>query len=102
MQENDYNEENQFFEKEAKNMADMLLANKKAIHSLLNERKPFNYLCKYFGISNQAMRIRLFNLVYFQTAKQVIEEEKEVKNIFIYSQQTIANYIYKNYKLSIK
>ena len=28
--------------------------------------------------------------------------EKEAKNIFIYSQQTIANYIYKNYKLSIK
>ena len=30
MQENDYNEENQFCKKEAKNMADMLLANKKA------------------------------------------------------------------------
>ena len=82
MQENDYNEENQFCEKEAKNMADMLLANKKAIQSLLNERKPFNNLCKYFGINNQTMRIRLFNLFYFQTAKQVIEEEKEVKNIF--------------------
>ena len=48
------------------------------------------------------MRIRLFNLFYFQTAKQVIEEEKQVKNIFTYSQQTIANYIYKNYQLNIK
>ena len=57
----------------------MLLANKKAIQSLLNERKPFNHLCKYFGISNQAMRIRLFNLFYFQTAKQVIEEEKNLR-----------------------
>lgn len=102
MQENDYTEEDQLFEKEANNMAGMLLANKKAIQSLLNERKPFNYLCKYFGIRNQAMRIRLFNLFYFQTAKQVIEEEKEVKNIYIYSQQTITNYIYKNYQLNIK
>ena len=102
MQENDYTEEDQIFEKEANNMAGMLLANKKAIQSLLNERKPFNYLCKYFGIRNQAMRIRLFNLFYFQTAKQVIEEEKQVNNIFIYSQQTIANYIYKNYQLNIK
>jgi len=102
MQENDYTEEDQIIEKEANSMAGMLLANKKAIQSLLNERKPFNYLCKYFGISNQAMWIRLLNLFYFQTAKQVIEEEKEVKNIYIYSQQTIANYIYKNYQLNIK
>lgn len=38
MQENDYTEEDQIFEKEANNMAGMLLANKKAIQSLLNER----------------------------------------------------------------
>lgn len=102
MQENNYTEGDQIFEKETNNMAGMLLANKKAIQSLLNERKPFNYLCKCFGISNQAIRIRLFNLFYFQTTKQVLEEEKQVKNIFIYSQQTIANYIYKNYQLNIK
>ena len=53
---------------------------------LLDDRKPFNYLRNSFGISNQAMCIRLFNLFYFQTAKQVFEEEKQVKNIFIFSQ----------------
>ena len=73
----------------------MLLENKQAIQSLLNERNPFNYLRKYFEISSETMQIGLFNLFYFPTAKQV-------KNIFIYSQQTIANYIYKNYQLNIK
>lgn len=95
MQENNYTEGNQIFEKKANNRTVMLLANKQAIQSLLNERKPFNYLRKYFEISSEAMQIGLFNLFYFQTAKQVT-------NIFIYSQQTIANYIYRNYKLSVK
>ncbi|WP_237049529.1 hypothetical protein [Leuconostoc lactis] len=70
---------------EANNMASVLLANKKSIQLLLNERKPFNYLCKSSGISNHAMCICLFNLFYFQTAKQVFEEGKQVKNIFILS-----------------
>ena len=62
-------------------MASILLANKKSTQLLLDDRKPFNYLRNSFGISNQAMCIRLFNLFYFQTAKQVFEEEKQVKNI---------------------
>ncbi|WP_099045210.1 hypothetical protein [Leuconostoc citreum] len=73
----------------------MLLENKQAIQSLLNERNPFNYLRKYFEISSEPMQIGLFNLFYFPT-------DKQVKNSFIYSQQTIANYIYKNYQLNIK
>lgn len=95
MQENDYTEGDQIFEKKTNSRTVMLLANKQAIQSLLNEKKPFNYLRKYFEISSEAIQIVLFNLFYFQTAKQVT-------NIFIYSQQTIANYIYKNYQLNIK
>ena len=101
MQENDYSEEDQIFEKEANNMAGMLLTNKKALKSLLNDRKPFNYLCKYFGISKQALKIRLFSLIYFQTAKHILNEEKEIENLYSYSNKCVNNYIYDNYKLTI-
>lgn len=101
MQENDYSEEDQIFEKEANNMAGMLLTNKKALKSLLNDRKPFNYLCKYFGISKQALKIRLFSLIYFQTAKHIFNEEKEIENLYSYSNKCVNNYIYDNYKLTI-
>ncbi|MCT3070024.1 ImmA/IrrE family metallo-endopeptidase [Leuconostoc citreum] len=101
IQENDYTEEDKIFEKEANIMAGMLLANKKAIQTLLDDRKPFNYLCKYFGISKTALKIRLFNLFYFQTLEQILNEEKEIKDLYAYSHKTINNYIYYNYKLTI-
>lgn len=102
MQENDYTEEDLIIEKEANMMAGMLLANKKAVQSLLNERKPFNYLCKYFGISKSALKIRLFNLIYFQTAKEILNEEKTINDLYAYTNKIINNYIYNNYKLTIK
>lgn len=101
MQENDYSENDKQNEKEANMMAGMLLANKKAIQSLLDDRKPFIYLCKYFGISKPALKIRLFNLFYFQTLEQVIKEEKQIEDLYAYSHKTINNYIYYNYKLTI-
>lgn len=101
MQENDYSEEDLIIEKEANTLAGMLLTNKKALQSLLNERKPYNYLCKYFGISKTALKIRLFNLIYFQTMQQILNEEKEIENLYAYSKKTIDNYIYYNYKLTI-
>ncbi len=101
IQENDYSEEDQIIENEANMMASMLLTNKKALKSLLNDRKPFNYLCKYFGISKQALKIRLFSLIYFQTAKHILNEEKEIENLYSYSNKCVNNYIYDNYKLTI-
>ena len=33
--------------------------------------------------------------------KQILNEEKEIDNLYAYSNKTINNYIYYNYKLTI-
>ncbi|WP_349585379.1 ImmA/IrrE family metallo-endopeptidase [Leuconostoc citreum] len=100
--ENEYSEEDLIKEKEANMLAGMLLINKKILITLLHEKKPFNYLKKYFNVSAKALDTALFNHFYFQTIAQILNEEKAIDKPYIYCRKTINNYRYNNHQLIIK
>ncbi|WP_349535529.1 ImmA/IrrE family metallo-endopeptidase [Leuconostoc citreum] len=102
MNENNYSEADLIKEREANMLAGMLLINKKILIQLLHDRKPFNYLKKYFNVSTQALDKSLFNHFYFQTIAQILNEEKAIDKPYIYCRKTINNYRYNNHQLIIK